>query len=793
MRDDVALNSLARILTGLCSPALAFAGIIFTQNFTAKTANYETSSAINTDTTLVKFEAEAGALGIDWTVNNGAPTNISTATDSIGNNPGSAARVATYTITFPRTGAYDLYVRLRVGPETFDDDSLFYANGFGVKDAAAASDWILINGLANRGFVNSNNIVTGGGTAGVVVWKWINLSQFASGPTFNISSGAETQTFQIGAREDGLELDAFAFGLEGVSYTVADLDAGANGSFPDGQASLDWNVPRQRIDGFGAGAVFLDAGLSPITDANADKLFKSDTTSQLGLTLLRVRIAPNNNWSNSVSAWSGSLADAKKAVQRGASVLATPWTPPPSLKDNNNLVGGSVPTNQYANFAAYLNSFARYLRINGAPLAAISIQNEPDFLPDYESCLWSSSQFRMFCRDYAGAITDAPVMMPEAFAFNPAVSDATLNDPLAAANVAIVGGHLYGVNNITPYANANAKGKPTWMTEFLINDQSIESAMETAAQIHDCLTTGNMSAYIWWKCLGNANGLLNAAGTIQKRGYAMSQFSRFVRPGFYRMSETNFGSSRVSAYRNTNGNRFAIVAINPFSLDFNQTITLSNFPEIKLTPWITSASQSLAAESPFVVSNGEFTVTLPANSITTFSGELITNTPPEFIAVDSQIVNPGATVSVTNSVVSSETTEQTLTFTLLIGPTNATLTSLNPSNALFAWRPLLSQANSTNPIQVKVTDNNHPELSATNNFVVIVNPLIQPRLNSITFGDQVSLSVTGMIGPDYSLLTSTNLLSWELLFTTNPTVMPFTVTDSNRIDAARFYRLQLGP
>jgi hypothetical protein len=50
-----------------------------------------------------------------------------------------------------------------------------------------------------------------------------------------------------------------------------------------------------------------------------------------------------------------------------------------------------------------------------------------------------------------------------------------------------------------------------------------------------------------------------------------------------------------------------------------------------------------------------------------------------------------------------------------------------------------------------------------------------------------------MIGPDYSLLTSTNLLNWQLLFTTNPAVMPITLTDSNRTDAARFYRLLLGP
>ncbi len=48
-------------------------------------------------------------------------------------------------------------------------------------------------------------------------------------------------------------------------------------------------------------------------------------------------------------------------------------------------------------------------------------------------------------------------------------------------------------------------------------------------------------------------------------------------------------------------------------------------------------------------------------------------------------------------------------------------------------------------------------------------------------------------GPDYTLLTSTNLVNWQPLFTTNPTAMPFSLTDTNIRDAHRFYRLQLSP
>ncbi len=184
---------------------------------------------------------------------------------------------------------------------------------------------------------------------------------------------------------------------------------------------------------------------------------------------------------------------------------------------------------------------------------------------------------------------------------------------------------------------------------------------------------------------------------------------------------------------------------------------------------------------------------MAANSIVTFVGQLITNTPPAFAAVGSQTVNPGVTVLITNAVTDPDLPSQTLTFTLLTAPTNATLTLLNASNALFTWRPLIRQAASTNTIQLKVADNGTPNLSATNNFVIAVNPASQPALSSIALGNQVSLSATGIIGPDYSLYTSTNLVNWQLLFATNPSAMPVTFTDTNRNANARFYRLQLGP
>src|SRR2546430_686493 len=169
------------------------------------------SNALNEPITV---EAESGSGGSDFAVlTQSGDTYISTTTNGGGSSPGTTARVRTYTITFPSGGNYALYMRVRVGPGGFNDDSLFYGNGFGAKSEVTNNDWVTANGLAAVGSSTATDIVTAGGTAPNGVWKWIKLSDFNGGSspvTFNVPDGALTQTLQLGAREDGLDIDKFA-------------------------------------------------------------------------------------------------------------------------------------------------------------------------------------------------------------------------------------------------------------------------------------------------------------------------------------------------------------------------------------------------------------------------------------------------------------------------------------------------------------------------------------------------------------------------------------------------------
>src|SRR5262249_39672669 len=71
----------------------------------------------------VTFEAEAGALGTNFAVgNSGGVVYISNTNNNTSTTiPGIPGRVVSYSVNFPAAGTYQLYTRVRVGTNTFND------------------------------------------------------------------------------------------------------------------------------------------------------------------------------------------------------------------------------------------------------------------------------------------------------------------------------------------------------------------------------------------------------------------------------------------------------------------------------------------------------------------------------------------------------------------------------------------------------------------------------------------------------------------------------------------------
>ena len=125
---------------------------------------------------------------------------------------------------------------------------------------------------------------------------------------------------------------------------------------------------------------------------------------------------------------------------------------------------------------------------------------------------------------------------------------------------------------------------------------------------------------------------------------------------------------------------------------------------------------------------------------------------------------------VTNSASDADIPPQTLTFSLLNAPTNA---AINTNSGVFTWRPTIAQSPSTQTVAVVVTDNGMPPMSATQAFTVTVIQPVRPTLTAALMAiGQFGFWVTGDVGPDYTILASTNLESWSLL-ASGFTVLPF--------------------
>jgi hypothetical protein len=169
-----------------------------------------------------------------------------------------------------------------------------------------------------------------------------------------------------------------------------------------------------------------------------------------------------------------------------------------------------------------------------------------------------------------------------------------------------------------------------------------------------------------------------------------------------------------------------------------------------------------------------------------------TNQPPVLAAIPDQTILAGRTLLVTNLASDPNIPPLPLTYSLFNPPAGA---SINANSGLFAWRPTIAQSPSTRTVAVVVSDNGVPPLTANQSFNVTVTQPASPVINaaSITNG-QLGFWINGDTGPDYTILASTNLTSWNPIFTINSPSLPCYWVDTNSVACPfRYYRIVLGP
>jgi len=235
-------------------------------------------------------------------------------------------------------------------------------------------------------------------------------------------------------------------------------------------------------------------------------------------------------------------------------VLASPWTPPAAWKTNNSTTGGGkLKTEHYLEYADYLKDYCEIMGENGAPIYAVSIQNEPNYRANYDGCEWDGSDMRDFfiragiftegVPGYGGGeATDRVLTMFGESANSPTDSNAGLNDPIAKGYIDLYARHLYGTPQVTISTAVHAQGKEVWMTEYNVNGGNADTYPLDSTYNHmwkflntiDCVIRLNKeNGFIWWygkrfySQIGDGEyGTVN--GVILPRGWALSHYAKYA-------------------------------------------------------------------------------------------------------------------------------------------------------------------------------------------------------------------------------------------------------------------------
>ncbi|PYG89931.1 glucuronoarabinoxylan endo-1,4-beta-xylanase [Ruminiclostridium sufflavum DSM 19573] len=432
-------------------------------------------------------------------------------------------------------------------------------------------------------------------------------------------------------------------------------------SYAASSVTLDWDTEYQTIDGFGVSEAFHQSNnIALLGTAKQKEIYDLlfSTEKGAGFSIFRSILGDGGTWGDaqdgpnktmqpSASTWDWKESNDDqipmiKTIQADYGIdkiQYTVWSPPAWMKTTGSVAGGSLSTDKYQAYATYLAEHIKNYKAKfGIEITHIGIQNEPDLTTAYSSCVWTAAQFKTFMKDYLVPTFDkegitAKVIMGEKMTCSEAMAIDCLNDAAALTRTDIVGCHNYG-SSYAAFPTTKAKGKGIWQTEISDmngNDLTITDGLNWAKQVYDFMTVtqGNAWNYWWGACYKTWNGEgliqmdMNAKTyKIAKRLYTIGQYARFIRPDWKRFEATKNPVSGVyvTAYKDPETGKFAVVAINNGSSSQAVTYNLKGFEAASVTPYTTSATQNLAEGSEIALNGTSFSATLAANSVTTFVG-----------------------------------------------------------------------------------------------------------------------------------------------------------------------------
>jgi glucuronoarabinoxylan endo-1,4-beta-xylanase len=453
-------------------------------------------------------------------------------------------------------------------------------------------------------------------------------------------------------------LDVYFEGPDaGVNFYVDDAQVfGERAESPDESTAIgvvDVHTVYQELEGFGASGAWYDGWLTahPLRNEIYDVLF-----GQLGLDIYRLRNTHGISTSN-ITRSAQIIAAAEASLGHPIRIMLSSWSPPAYLKSDANTVGGTLARDasgayRYGDFAQWWVDSLMAYSAAGIDVDYASIQNEPDWLADWDTCKLTPTEtaqwagynlaFEAVWQKANAQIADPPKWLV-AEACGCGASQAYIDALVDPSHAYGYAHHLYADGDydspdaMIPAMKALATGygdKPLFQSEYSrgSGEEPVEVALNLARHIHNSLVHEGVCSFFYWDLFwGEEGGLVSldnpwrsgAGYTINHTYYAFKQYSAFTDPGWVRVAAaTDSSNLRVSAFVSADGIELSVVIINVSDGDIDLSLSLEAFEPVESGVYRTSETENAAYVGSFDASQP---LMLPGRTITTIS--LVTGNP----------------------------------------------------------------------------------------------------------------------------------------------------------------------
>ena len=466
------------------------------------------------------------------------------------------------------------------------------------------------------------------------VRRWPVAGALAAAVALTLGSAVPTASAAADAAGGSVNFRANLQPIDGFGFSMAFGRAALVQAMPPAQRQQIVNLFFSRTHGAGLSIVRLGIGSSP--DGTGDN--KSIEPASPG----SPQAPPTYVWDGNDS---GQVWLAEQARAYGVDrFYADAWSAPPFMMTNDMVANGGaicgLPETDCASgdwrqaYANYLVQYVRFYRSEGIRITDLGFTNEPNFVATYASMNLGPSQVNDMLTVLGPTVRKSglplSIVCCDATGWSPQVNytNAIEADPGVARWVSVISGHEYG----SPARFRQPTSKHTWMSEWQAggtpwntawDDGSATSGFSLAEDINDTLTLADADAYLYFfgASLGPTGGFIQLDGTqyhVSKRLWAMAAYSRFIRPGAFRVTaSTGNPALKISAFRNRDGSK-VIDIINTAATPVSEQLLLDpGTAAARAASYVTDTDHSVARADAARIRGRHLSVTLAPRSQTT--------------------------------------------------------------------------------------------------------------------------------------------------------------------------------